>query len=95
MADPQSICVVVGCKNPVRISAKTKQACQKCEYHGQLHDARNKLSYLEKQRKLHEMRAQSEAYAELVSTVNTLTDQLRASKAENDKLRQRLQKLTK
>lgn len=92
MADPQSVCVVVGCRNPVRVSRKTGLPCQKCEHHGKLHDAQNKISYLKKQKQLQEMRVQSEAYGELVSTVNTLTDQLRACKAENDKLRQRLQK---
>jgi len=82
-------CVVVGCRQPAR-QGEHGQTFLKCEHHAQLHAAQNRLSYLKQKQKYQDMLEQSRAYPELVKTVNTLTEELRACKAENDKLRQRL-----
>jgi hypothetical protein len=82
-------CVVIGCRQPVKIGVSGRP-CLKCEHHAELHAAQNRLSYLKQKQKYQDMLEQSRAYPELVRTVNTLTEQLRACQADNDRLRQRL-----
>lgn len=84
-------CVVVGCRKQVCMN-KNGQPSTKCQLHKDIHAAQNRMSYLNQKKLMEEMRMRAEAYDGLVKTVNSLTDELRASRAENEKLRQRSKK---
>ena len=86
-----SECVVVGCRKVVCVN-KNGEKSSKCQHHKDLHAAQNRLSYLKAQQSKQEMMERAKAYDGLVSTINTLTDELRAARAENDKLRHRSHK---
>jgi hypothetical protein len=87
-----TVCVVVGCRELVCLNRVTGEPSKKCQRHRDLHAAQNNLSRLKQQQAMQEMRARSDAYDGLVSSVNTLTEELRTCRAENDKLRQKLRK---
>lgn len=84
-------CVVVGCRKQVCMN-KNGQPSTKCQLHKDIHAAQNRMSYLNQKRLMEEMRLRAEAYEGLVKTVNSLTDELRACRAENERLRQRPKK---
>jgi hypothetical protein len=84
-------CVVVGCRKQVCMN-KNGQPSTKCQLHKDIHAAQNRMSYLNQKRQMEEMRMRAEAYEGLVKTVNSLTDELRAYRADNEKLRQRAKK---
>lgn len=84
-----SVCTIVGCRKMVCISKVTNLPTKMCQDHRDIHASRNRISSLRRAQKMQQLREQANAYDELVRTVQTLSEELRASKAENEKLRKR------